>query len=184
MFDACISVDDCDAWETKKADKHHVSDEPHTCCECGETIEPGTEHDLWIPVCEDDVDENDPDKYHPDDVCGFSEEPCEFHTCVGCKRIWAGLGDGTFVPGALNEYLDYSNGISCNHDYADYDGNEQFEDISGRNRQAERAAEKLAAGESGEFKVVAAMTLLDSLLTDEQFRQVVEIVMSVEKEDT
>jgi len=27
------------------------------------------------------------------------------------------------------------------------------------------------------------MTLLDDLLTDEQFRQVVEIVMSVEKED-
>lgn len=181
MFDACIDTDcgDHEPWECKKHVPNNKSDTPHKCCECGCTIEPGTEHDLWIPVCEADVDENDPDKYHPGDICGFSEDPEEFRTCIGCKRIWDGLGNGTQVFGALNEYLDYATGITVNDKCEDYGGIEQFDDLSRRCQGAHMAARVACQGKDLEWRLVLAMELLEPFLTDEQFAQVMEMAMSV-----
>jgi len=184
MFDSCISASDmCERFYCMHSDKHARSETDCECCECREPIKAGTEHYLYVPACEDDVDDADEHKLCEDDVGGYMlvEEPTEYHMCRACQAIWDTLGDGTYVFGDLDEYLEDSNDICIHYDGSDYDAEEEWTDLSGRNDTSKVAL--AAKGMTGEAKIVAAMRLLLDYLTDEQFDQVLGMVMAPTHKD-
>jgi len=90
MFDTCLYPDGGDfTYTNERHEPRFVDTVDHTCCECGDAIASGTEHDFFVGT-------------RPKSYGGTVDA---FRTCLVCMRIWDSLAGGERVFEGLNELL-------------------------------------------------------------------------------